>query len=325
MVEPPRFLAATPGGEKIERLGESDGHSGVDELLRTARLRSSVWCRSELSVPWSFAVRARDAASFHLVLDGAGWLAVEGDGTQRLLATGDLVVLPHGDAHALRDDPSSPLVFLDDLLARSKPVDGRLVHGGGGARTEILCGGLVFEGAAATPLLASLPSVVHVRGADGRPPAALASTLELIRHELAGVAPGTELVVTRLTDVLLAQALRIFLGTRNDVGSLADPLVAAAIRHVYERPEHPWTVAELASRVALSRSAFSGRFRRATGDAPMRYVGRVRLTRAAEYLHGTSASLMEIARLCGYGSDVSLSKAFKRTFGVSPGRYRNES
>ena len=174
MVEPPRFLAATPGGEKIERLGESDGHSGVDELLRTARLRSSVWCRSELSVPWSFAVRARDAASFHLVLDGAGWLAVEGDGTQRLLATGDLVVLPHGDAHALRDDPSSPLVFLDDLLARSKPVDGRLVHGGGGARTEILCGGLVFEGAAATPLLASLPSVVHVRGADGRPPAALA-------------------------------------------------------------------------------------------------------------------------------------------------------
>src|SRR5947208_974981 len=118
MVEPPRFLAATPGGGKIERLGESDGHSGVDELLRTA------------------------------------------------------------------------------------------------------------------PLLASLPSVVHVRGADGRPPAALASTLELIRHELAGVAPGTELVVTRLTDVLLAQALRIFLGTRNDVGSLADPLVAAAIRHV---------------------------------------------------------------------------------------------
>src|SRR5438093_369705 len=199
MVEPPRFLAATTGGDEIERLGASESRDGVDELLRSVRLRSSVWCRSELSAPWSFGVRARDAASFHLVVDGGGWLDVEGDGDQRFLSTGDLVVLPHGDGHALRDHPSSPVVLLDDLLARSKPLDGRLVHGGGGARTEILCGALVFEGAAATPLLASLPPVVHISGADGRVPQALAPTLELIRKELRGPAPGTDVVVSRPT------------------------------------------------------------------------------------------------------------------------------
>ena len=54
----------------------------------------------------------------------------------------------------------------------------------------------------------------------------------------------------------------------------------------------------------------------------MRYVTRVRVRRAAEYLRATDASLLQIARLCGYGSDVSLSKAFKRVLGISPGRYR---
>jgi AraC-like DNA-binding protein len=46
------------------------------------------------------------------------------------------------------------------------------------------------------------------------------------------------------------------------------------------------------------------------------------MARAAEYLRATSAGIQEIARLTGYDSEVSISKAFRRQFGTSPGAYR---
>jgi transcriptional regulator GlxA family with amidase domain len=46
------------------------------------------------------------------------------------------------------------------------------------------------------------------------------------------------------------------------------------------------------------------------------------MARAAEYLRLTDAGLREIARLTGYDSEVSVTKAFRRQFGVAPGVYR---
>jgi AraC-like DNA-binding protein len=94
------------------------------------------------------------------------------------------------------------------------------------------------------------------------------------------------------------------------------------MRLVNEHPERGWTLDELARSVALSRSAFADRFRRATGEAPIRYLRRVRLTRAAQYLRAGDATLGEIAAACGYSSEFTFSRAFKRTFGVAPGRFR---
>jgi transcriptional regulator GlxA family with amidase domain len=73
----------------------------------------------------------------------------------------------------------------------------------------------------------------------------------------------------------------------------------------------------------MSRSAFAARFRELIGEPPMRYVGRCRLPRAADYLRANDRSIAEIARLSGYDSAVSLTRAFRREFGVPPGRYRD--
>ncbi len=104
--------------------------------------------------------------------------------------------------------------------------------------------------------------------------------------------------------------------------SLRDPQVARALRLIREHPDEPWTVIRLAAAVSLSRSAFASRFHDATGEAPMRYLTNYRLSRAATYLRTTDAGLREIARLTGYESEVSLSKAFRRRHGCSPGDYR---
>jgi AraC-like DNA-binding protein len=305
--------------ELLGRFGQGDE---VSELLRSVRVRSTVWCRSELTAPWAFAVKAHGLATFHLVVRGRCWLDVDGIGDPSLLTSGDLVLLPHGPAHAVRDDPSTPASFLDDILALTPPVEGVLRHGGGGPATEIVCGAVSLEGRQANPLLAALPTVVHVAGDGGRAADPVAGTMALLRAEIAADNRGAEVMAARLADLLLTQALRAFLGDRGSLSDLRDPLVAEAMRFVNDHPERAWTVDELAGSVALSRSAFSDRFRRVTGEAPIRYLSRVRLTRAAELLRSSDATLAEVAVLCGYGSEFSLSRAFKRAFGTSPGRYR---
>jgi AraC family transcriptional regulator, alkane utilization regulator len=304
----------------MHRLSELPREDALSEVLRTVRVRSTVWCLSDLAAPWGFAVPAREEASFHLVLTGRGLLDVAGVDAGLRVRAGDLAVLPHAHAHALRDSPRTRVRLLDDLLSETPALGGRLVRAGAGERAEILCGGFTLEGRSANPLLALLPPLLHIHGAQPW----LDGTIGLVRRELPAFAPGADAVVNRLTDVLLTQAIRHFLVGTGDVEALRDPVVAAALRLLHERPQDRWTVAELARRVALSRSALSDRFRAATGESPRRYLTRIRITRAAEELRTSDAPVYEIARSCGYDSEVSFSKAFSRAVGVSPGRYRRE-
>jgi transcriptional regulator GlxA family with amidase domain len=135
--------------------------------------------------------------------------------------------------------------------------------------------------------------------------------------------------VTRLADVLLTQALRAALtqlGSSGGAGLLAlgDRQIASAIKLIHAQPGHRWTVGELASKVALSRSAFSARFRELVGESPLRYTTRTRLAHAAALLRTTDAPLAQIAARAGYGTEFSFGKAFKRAFGVAPGAYRGQ-
>jgi AraC-like DNA-binding protein/mannose-6-phosphate isomerase-like protein (cupin superfamily) len=290
----------------------------VSELLGALRVRSTVWCLSELTAPWAFAVEPREFSCFHLVVAGSGWLDVDGTDEPIRLGPGDLVVLPHGNGHAVRDDPRTPATLLDDLLESAPATAGRLRAGGGGASAEILCGGFALDGPPAGPLLDLVPPVLHVRGGSDW----LQPTLALLQRELPARTPGADAVVGRLTDVLVTQAMRIFLASRDGVRALRDPWIARVLRAVQDDPERPWTLSELAGAAAMSRTAFAQRFRELTGMSPVAYVKRVRLARAAELLRTTELPVAEIAGRCGYVSPPSFSRAFARVFGAPPGHYR---
>ena len=168
-----------------------------------------------------------------------------------------------------------------------------------------------------------------IRGASGRPAAWLSATMALLNAETASDAPGAGEVMTRLADVLLTQALRAALNQLRSSGgaglpALGDRRIASAIEFIHSQPEHRWSVGELASEVALSRSAFAARFRELVGESPQRYMTRTRLAHAAALLRGTDASLAQIAARAGYGTEFSFGKAFKRTFGIPPGAYRGQ-
>jgi AraC-like DNA-binding protein len=308
----------------MRTLGRFSEDDGLSQLLLRLTVTSTVYCLSDMSSPWGFRVAARPRPAFHLLTSGTAWLEVDGDAEGVRLQSGDLVILPRGNGHQLRDSQQSRVLWLDDILADTPPVQGRLRHGGGGERAELICGGFAIDQLTARPLLEGLPEVVHLRGHEGRSPEWLSGLIRMISVEMASNGPGAEAVVSRLTDALLAQALRNHL-LESDGASpspVSDAQVARALRIMRERPAERWSVPRLAAAVGLSRSAFAERFRSATGESPIQSLTRYRLSQAASYLRTSDAGVGEIARRTGYDSEASISKAFRRQYGTSPGAYR---
>ena len=299
----------------------------VTELLTALTVHSSVYCLSELRAPWGFGVDGANVAKFHLVLEGSCWLRADGVSPLRL-AAGELVLLSRGEPHTVCDELDSPVLGLDTLIA-DHPLDeeGRLRGGGDGAPTRLLCGGFALGGAIPAPLLAMLPPVLHMDAVSTGVIGWLEPVFALVRQEADRAAPGAQAIFAKLADVFLAQALRSYLiGAEQAgllrLGPLADSQIGAAVALIRDRPARQWTVQALAREVGMSRTLFSTRFRAAVGESPMRHLARIRLGQAAGYLTATKLSVDAIARRTGYGNSAALSKAFKREFQTTPGKYR---
>jgi AraC-like DNA-binding protein len=260
-----------------------------------------------------------------VLLHGAAALTV-GDAAPVPLATGDLVVLPHGDGHTITDQPGSPVRQLEAILA-AHPVDetGRMSYGGDGSRTRLLCGGFELEPVLPDELAEFLPPVLTVDSSTG-----LARWLEplfaLLEEETRAAAPGAAAIFAKLADVFVTQALRSYLAAAGDLAptAAADPGIARIVKLLRGRPEARWSVDAMARCAGMSRTSFTTRFRAAIGEPPMAYLTELRLRRAAGYLSTTTKSVREIAHLTGYGNEASFSKAFSRLFGRPPGEYRRE-
>jgi AraC-like DNA-binding protein len=309
------------------RLLTGTARDGLDEMLARLKVESTVYCLSEMNAPWGFRVDGEPVAKFHLVLDGGCWLRVDGDDPIHL-GVGDLAILPRGEEHTVSDEPATPARGLERILA-DHPLDAeaRLFYGGQGSQTRLLCGGFVLADAIPAALSELLPTVVRMDVTRRATTGWLGPTFALARDEVDRSTPGSRAILAKLADVFLAQALRDVLVESQRRGllpttPLRDVPIAHAIELIRTAPQRRWTLASLAHEVGMSRTAFASRFRASVGDSPMRHLATVRLGLAAGYLRTTRLNVNAVARRAGYDSDASLSKAFKREFGVSPGVYR---
>jgi transcriptional regulator GlxA family with amidase domain len=191
------------------------------------------------------------------------------------------------------------------------PVDSRMMVG--------YCS---FGSPDASLLVSLLPQLVHVRGEER-----LATLVQLVRDESRGQRPAREVVLSRLLEVLLIEALRSTAETTASPGlvrGLSDCRLAAAIRGMHEHPTRAWTVAELAKEAALSRSTFFERFNRAVGVAPMEYLLTWRMALAKDLLRRNEGRVADVAQRVGYSSASTFSVAFTRHVGRPPSQYARE-
>lgn len=277
--------------------------------------------RHELRAPWGMRFTADSGGAFHVVLEGSCWLLPPDGAPPIRLGVGDVAFLHGAGTHGLADDPGSPLVDFDMRRPQAGPE-------GTGAPTIVLCGAYLLDGSRAHPLLAEVPPVVHLPARIGRHPS-LRAAVDLLGDEMGRARPGAGAIVPALLDTLLLYILRAWFEERTEdpaatgwTVALTDPAIAAALTAIHDAPDRPWTVAELGARAGLSRAAFANRFTTLVGQPPLTYLTWWRMTIAARLLRQSGTPLRVVARRAGYSSDVAFAAAFKREYGITPGRYR---
>jgi AraC-like DNA-binding protein len=312
------------------------------EVLSGVRLKGAMFFSAEFSAPWRLSTPhcrvlapalspgAPHMVVYHFVVDGTARARVDG-GPDIELGPGDIVVFPQGDPHHLSAGPTTSPVESGVLLQRIASGDlSPLQAGGGGAITRFVCGYLTLDPLLCGPILESLPSILKVNVRTDRAGQWLEQSILHLLEEAVSNRAGSEAMLAKLSEALFVDTVRRYVASLPDqtMGWLAgarDPVVGRSLALMHRQPGHPWTIAELAMAVGVSRSALVARFTRYLSDPPMAYLTRWRLRLAAQALTSSSRGVADLAAAVGYESEAAFNRAFKRVFGVPPAQYRRQT
>lgn len=313
----------------------------LSDVLRVIRLSGGVFLQAEFTSPWCvsgqvgvddckpYLAAPRHVIAFHFVATGGMQLRVEGRDPIEVLA-GEIVMLPHNSVHLFGSELNSTPVLARDIV--QPPQNGRLariVHGGGGEATQLLCGFLGCD-TPFSPLLMALPTVLKLNVRIRASGAWIESSFRFAASEIAAGRLGSTTVLAKLSELLFVEAISQFVADlpaerRGWLAGLRDPQVSRALALLHARPIEEWTAESLAHEVGMSRSAFAERFSSLVGQPPMQYLALWRMHLAAQQLREGRGSVAQIGFGIGYESEAAFSRAFKRQFGESPGTWRKHA
>ena len=271
---------------------------------------------------WAVRYSAFGQPGFCAVTEGSCRLAVDGE-TPVVLEAGDFVLLPATPAFTMSGLEPAPPVLIDALQAAIGQADpqGDVRYGrrDGPADVRQFGGYFAFASPDAALLVSLLPRMIHIRGVPR-----LTELVRMVGEEAAQENAGRSLILARLVEILLIEALRSVPRDAAQPGllrGLADDRIAVALRHMHGDTERSWTVEGLALAAGMSRSTFFERFARIVGMRPMEYLQTWRMAVAKDLLSAGTVPLDEVAQRVGYGSASTFSTAFSRHVGMPPGRY----
>ena len=293
--------------------------------------RSWILGHIPFSAPWGIRVDSPHGW-FCQVSGGPCVLEIDGCPQPVSVCNGDVVFLPSNCKHCWKDRLESPTVPLSDLL-EPRRADHRetLPPGIGGPHTSLFAGCFMsWQKAEPNPLDMPLPRFVHIKTSAGNIHGDLQHLLKMIEVESTSKQPYGQAIINRLVQILVMKVVQDCLGQTQDraahvLQARMDPHISLALALIHDQPECPWTVARLAERAAMSRSAFCAHFASLVGRPPFEYLTEWRMFRACQLLRRTPAGLKEVAARVGYGSAAAFGKAFARWAGTTPHAYRGGS
>jgi AraC-like DNA-binding protein len=310
----------------------------LSETLRVVQLIGAIFINARFTAPWCYQSPRADSAApllepgaervviFHLITEGECYLEMADQPPMRVSA-GDALVFPQGHAHRMCSQPGVPPAAgarLDRVLAR-RPR--HLTYGGGGAVTRLICGYLACDARLARMLLAGLPPLVRVNVRGSTAGNWLEASVRYALGEARSPRAGGAGVLAKLAEVLFIEVLRLYMGEQSTgrtgwLAGVRDPVVGAALHALHKRPEHSWTLEELAHTCGTSRSVLAERFQYLVGTSPIQYLTQWRMVFACNLLARSSAPMARIAEAVGYQTDTAFSRAFRREFGTPPAAWR---
>jgi AraC-like DNA-binding protein len=333
----------------------SQGHDTLSDVLRTVRLRTAVFYYVSCEGEWAAeAPTSRDIAAavmpeaehvmeYHVLTAGECWAGLVGEAPVKM-RRGDIVLLPHGDAHVvssapgMRADPAVDSYF--EVSRTQRPfrihydsAQASLVDydreppqpaGAPGAATFV-CGFIGCDLKPFNPLVATLPRLLHLP-AEGR--SALSEQFATFAAtESAARRPGSEALLERLSEMMFVDAIRRHVEHMPEqstgwLAGLRDRYVGRALALLHERPAAPWTIEDLSGQVGLSRSALHERFVSLIGQPPVQYLTNWRMQLASRLLLEGRSTVATVAVDVGYDSEAAFARAFKRLVGMPPAAWR---
>jgi AraC-like DNA-binding protein len=316
----------------------ADRSAALSAALAQIQLSGAIFLHSEYTEAWAYesmpsqdvaAVLAPDAARiviFHVVVSGSCWIEA---GSHKVWAhEGDVIVLPYNDQHRMGGHEAAEPVPISQLIDpppwHALP---HIIHGLGGARSELVCGYLACDDRLFDPRMGVFPPVFVVTPPEGPARSWVKASSDLVLQQTSRVADDRISAPTDVPQLLLREVLKLHLANApaTDTGWLAalhDPVVAPALAAIHGDPGRKWTLTDLAREATVSSTVLDERFRSVLGLAPIRYLTGWRMHVAEDLLRSTTLPVTAIARRVGYESEETFSRAFKRDHGTAPSVWR---
>jgi AraC-like DNA-binding protein len=295
----------------------------LSQMLTLIRLQGEVAFATELSRPWALQFPS-GLAYFHALLEGEAWLTVEG-GEPLAMAAGDLLLLPHGQAHRLGPPRATMTVSEHVVSTRLSASDTMILRfGDASPHARIVSGAFRFDGKSIPAILTTLPQFIHISSRQTQQHTGWIEGLaRFVLDEAQNQYPGAAIMISRLVDLVVIRTLRHWIQTAsprtdNWQAALSDGRIGRVLEALHEDPLRRWSVADLAGIAGMSRSSFTERFTALLGEAPLRYQAHLRLSLAKDLLRGGNLKVIEVAGRVGYQSEAAFSRSFKAYFGHSP-------
>lgn len=312
----------------------TEGTDWLSRLLQMVPVSGQIDYRCFLGAPWRLDNGPFESTEipYHIVLAGSAYLEVPDGGLVHLVA-GDILLMPHGDTHVLRD------------ASEAKPSPARETRGTaftvvendrGGERLDMLCGRFTLSSAHEKLVRAHLPgrlivNAVEYSAATAKPGTSqhLASLVGLLRMESADEHLGGLAMLNALSTAMFALVLRLASETvETPEGLLAlagNPRLAPALAAIFNNPAHPWTLPELATLCNMSRATFIRQFQQRLGRSATDLLTDIRMTIASNELRSSDASTGAVADAVGYQSEAAFQRAFKLHVGATPSQFRKQA
>ena len=313
----------------------------LSDVLRVVRLSGGVFLEAEFTAPWCvsgkiapqdcspYLAAPRHVIAFHFVASGRMQLQTEGAEPVEVRA-GETVLLLHNDTHHFGSDLRLAPVPAGEIVQPGQHgALARIVHGGGGEATRLVCGFLGTD-MPFNPLIAALPKLLKLDLGATTSGSWIESSFRFAASEISAGRLGSTTVIAKLSELLFVEAVSRFVENlstehRGWLAGLRDPHIGRSLALLHARPSERWTAVTLAQEVGLSRSVFAERFSALIGQPPMQYLALWRMHMAAQRLREGRGSVAQIGFEMGYDSEAAFSRAFKRQFGAPPAAWRRQS